>query len=312
MDAITPSSLVPKSHLLTVALEDYYQVGSFNRVIQRGHWYRFESRFELNARRAVQLLDRFEIKATFFVLGWIAERCPAVHYFLKYLDIQRRRDIYFSSLALSLAVLTRPDGFFLIPALLLLCYSRGRMDQLLRKDSLQAMLLALVLIFPVYALIARHTNDLYHQAVMHGTYPGASRPFHPRNFLLYLAWLPQQMTWFALVPAGVGLWASLRSRERRNACPYLAMVVACYAMIVSIAEVVPRHAVYWSPAIAVFAANGIAEISRSLGTSALLTPLASLVIAGTFWGTYLTPRQFIRGYEAAVQYIVANSTRSRF
>ena len=39
-------------HILTVALEDYYHVGAFNRVIQRGQWYRFERRIERwNARR---------------------------------------------------------------------------------------------------------------------------------------------------------------------------------------------------------------------------------------------------------------------
>ncbi len=44
----TPS----KRHILTVALEDYFQVGAFNRVIQRGQWYRFETRLEQNADRA--------------------------------------------------------------------------------------------------------------------------------------------------------------------------------------------------------------------------------------------------------------------
>jgi len=33
-------------HLVTVAVEDYFQVGSFNRLIQRGEWYRFEPRVE--------------------------------------------------------------------------------------------------------------------------------------------------------------------------------------------------------------------------------------------------------------------------
>ncbi len=63
-------------HLLTVALEDYYQLGAFNRLIQRGEWYRFESRLERNTRRALELIEARGHRATFFVLGWVAERLP--------------------------------------------------------------------------------------------------------------------------------------------------------------------------------------------------------------------------------------------
>jgi len=68
--------LSDKRHILTVALEDYFQVGAFNSVIQRGQWYRFETRLEKNTHRSLDLLDRHGIKATFFILGWIADRYP--------------------------------------------------------------------------------------------------------------------------------------------------------------------------------------------------------------------------------------------
>lgn len=70
----TPS--IQKQHLLTVLLEDYFHVGAFNRIIQHRQWYRFETRFEQNTLKALDLLDRFNIKATFFVLGWIADQSP--------------------------------------------------------------------------------------------------------------------------------------------------------------------------------------------------------------------------------------------
>jgi polysaccharide deacetylase family protein (PEP-CTERM system associated) len=74
----TNHSTRPKQHVVTVALEDYFQVGSFNHLIQRGQWYRFDARFERNTLQALQLLDRFNVKATFFVLGWIAETFPEI------------------------------------------------------------------------------------------------------------------------------------------------------------------------------------------------------------------------------------------
>lgn len=57
-------------------LEDYFHVDAFNRLIQRSQWDRFETRLEKNTLRALDLLERFNIKATFFVLGWVADRQP--------------------------------------------------------------------------------------------------------------------------------------------------------------------------------------------------------------------------------------------
>ena len=70
------ASQVARRHLVTVALEDYFQVGAFNHLIQRGQWYRFEPRVERGTQRALALLDEYGIKATFFVLGWIADAMP--------------------------------------------------------------------------------------------------------------------------------------------------------------------------------------------------------------------------------------------
>lgn len=74
---MTPSAGAgTKPHLLTIALEDYYHLGAFNRLIQRGEWYRFEPRLERNTRRALDLLDSCQQRATFFVLGWVADTMP--------------------------------------------------------------------------------------------------------------------------------------------------------------------------------------------------------------------------------------------
>ncbi len=65
-----------KRILLTVGVEDYFQVGSFERLIEREQWYRFDTRIERNTRKALDLCERFGIHATFFVLGWVADKLP--------------------------------------------------------------------------------------------------------------------------------------------------------------------------------------------------------------------------------------------
>jgi polysaccharide deacetylase family protein (PEP-CTERM system associated) len=68
----------PRRHVLTVALEDYFHVGAFNQLIQRGQWYRFERRLEQGTRATLDLLDEHGLKGTFFVLGWVAEHAPEI------------------------------------------------------------------------------------------------------------------------------------------------------------------------------------------------------------------------------------------
>ena len=65
-------------HILTIGLEDYFQVGAFNQFVQHEQWYRFEPRLHANTDRVLALLDEHNARATFFVLGWIARRFPEV------------------------------------------------------------------------------------------------------------------------------------------------------------------------------------------------------------------------------------------
>ncbi len=61
---------------LTIDVEDYYHVSAFESIIKFEDWGRFESRVEKNTLKILELLNTFKIKATFFILGWIAERSP--------------------------------------------------------------------------------------------------------------------------------------------------------------------------------------------------------------------------------------------
>ncbi len=61
---------------LTIDVEDYYQVSAFESVVPLADWERYESRVEKNTHRILDLLDAHTTTATFFVLGWVAERHP--------------------------------------------------------------------------------------------------------------------------------------------------------------------------------------------------------------------------------------------
>ena len=70
------SGIRPRNHLLTVVVEDYFHVAPLKSVVRADRWYRFERRVESNTRKALDLLDEYDISATFFVLGSIADEMP--------------------------------------------------------------------------------------------------------------------------------------------------------------------------------------------------------------------------------------------
>ncbi len=61
---------------LTIDVEDYFQVSAFAPYIRRDEWDSRECRVERNVERILALLAERDVKATFFTLGWIAERYP--------------------------------------------------------------------------------------------------------------------------------------------------------------------------------------------------------------------------------------------
>ena len=63
---------------LSVDVEDWFQVGAFERVIDRDDWPTLQSRVEANTDAVLDLFAESNSKATFFTLGWVAERCPAL------------------------------------------------------------------------------------------------------------------------------------------------------------------------------------------------------------------------------------------
>ena len=62
----------------SVDVEDYFHVSAYSRVIARRDWDSFPSRVEANTQAMMEVLAEAEVKGTFFVLGWVAERFPGL------------------------------------------------------------------------------------------------------------------------------------------------------------------------------------------------------------------------------------------
>ncbi|MEO7761564.1 MAG: XrtA system polysaccharide deacetylase [Casimicrobiaceae bacterium] len=71
-------SPAPLTNALTIDVEDYFQVSAFAGHIDRANWDTFECRVERNVDTILGILDESGVHATWFTLGWIAERYPAL------------------------------------------------------------------------------------------------------------------------------------------------------------------------------------------------------------------------------------------
>jgi len=69
---------MPVSDVLSVDVEDYFQVDAFSQVVSPAQWDRYPSRVSSNTHRVLDLMDECGVRGTFFILGWIADRYPAL------------------------------------------------------------------------------------------------------------------------------------------------------------------------------------------------------------------------------------------
>ncbi|SFM70232.1 XrtA system polysaccharide deacetylase [Marinobacter pelagius] len=66
------------ANALTIDVEDYFQVAALAEAVNRDDWHSMEYRVEANTHRLLELLERHNTRATFFTLGWVAEKSPGL------------------------------------------------------------------------------------------------------------------------------------------------------------------------------------------------------------------------------------------
>jgi polysaccharide deacetylase family protein (PEP-CTERM system associated) len=63
---------------MSVDVEDYFQVSAFDAIVSRAGWDSFDTRVVANTERLLGIFDAARVRATFFVLGWVADRFPSL------------------------------------------------------------------------------------------------------------------------------------------------------------------------------------------------------------------------------------------
>ena len=66
------------NHILSVDVEDYFHVEAFAGTVSRESWDQYPCRVVENCHRLLDIFDRHAVKATFFILGWVAQHFPRI------------------------------------------------------------------------------------------------------------------------------------------------------------------------------------------------------------------------------------------
>ena len=65
-----------RAHFMSVDVEDYFMVEAFAGSVSWATWDRWSSRVVENTKRVLDLFDKYNVKGTFFFLGWVAKKYP--------------------------------------------------------------------------------------------------------------------------------------------------------------------------------------------------------------------------------------------
>lgn len=238
----------------------------------------------------------------------VAFALATTFHFVRFLDESRRRDLFLAALAAAAAASTRFDAAFLLPLLVGLIAVRKRWDVLSRWDTYVAAAAATVLVAPYYALVYKEAGGLHARQASQSLMPEDQAAGIWRNVAYYPSQLPLQIGWPMCAAAAVGAFALASAERRRQFAPYACLIGATYLTFSPLAELTPRHTIYWIPAFAVLATSGIAFALQRVRRPAVVGLVTVAVAVACRYGEVSDPAPRMHGYDEAARYVVTHSS----
>lgn len=230
----------------------------------------------------------------------------ATYHGLRFLQVERRWDLGLAAAATAAALLTRFDAIYLLVFLAGSILVTRRFRLLGRTDVWAAALLVVLVVLPVYGVIARELG-WFRAAQVAQRIPGGSRPLGLDALLFYPRAVADQVGWPTFLAALVGLLGSLAPARARRNWPYLTLAAAAYLTLTLLPNLRPRYSIYMIPAVAALAADGCLTLAAFIPWRwfQFLPPV--LVVAGAAGLTISKPVRYVRGYENTVGWVVAEA-----
>ena len=230
----------------------------------------------------------------------------ATYHFVLYLEQERRRDLFWWGLLAAASALTRFDVIYLLVLFPLLGALYRKWDILRKKEVWITMVAALCLVAPAYIVTATSVGWLHAREVTETMDAGDPALLSWARLFYYPAGLPYNLSWFFVIAAVVGAISAIARRDK-SCLVFATIVAAVYVTFTPIAEMRERHVIYWVPALAFFAAEGVYHAAQLLRWRLAVGILAGAVFGGAFAQAAPQLRTYLVGYTAAAQYVQSHT-----
>jgi hypothetical protein len=233
----------------------------------------------------------------------------AVVHFEKYLSALRARAALLACACAACATLTRFDGVLVVLYFGIRLLRTWNLKLLLRRPVWLGVGLAALLVVPYYAFtLAVYGSGLSTSAT---TGTGASDGgFTAANLVYYLATLPEQAGWGLTAAAGVGFVLTLLC-HRRESGPAFALLLAVYLLFSPLAELDPRHAIYWLPAVAMCATRPVQWLWGKGWKPAAVLLAVGVSVTAWIELPHRVAFRYVFGYDEASRRVVEHRTTDR-
>jgi hypothetical protein len=226
----------------------------------------------------------------------------ATYHLVLYLEQERRRDLFWCGFLVAASALTRFDVIYLLVLFPMLLALYRKWGILRKREVWITIIAALCLVTPAYIVTAANVGWLHAREVTETMDAGDPAIFSWARLFWYPASLPLNLSWFFVIAAVVGIVFAVLRRDK--SCLLFAIIIAAvYVTFTPIAEMRERHVIYWVPALAFFAAEGVYHAAQFLRWKLAVGVLAGVVFGGAFAQAAPHVRTFLLGYAAAAQYV---------
>ncbi|MFY9255796.1 MAG: glycosyltransferase family 39 protein [Fuerstiella sp.] len=222
-----------------------------------------------------------------------------------WLKERRTRNLYIAAVFAALASLTRFDAAVLLPTLLLMAVFEKNWRQLFSWHVVGAALVAIIVLGPTYAVIWREMGQLHLRQATESVSGRGDEAASWASWNYYPIAVPDQAGWVATAMLCVGLLAAFQRKHRATAAVFFAMFIATYVTFTPLAELQPRHAIYWLPAIAYFSVVGAMQFAELPGglwpqrSESVKRIVFSILVCGTAASTWFLDSYRVTGYARA-------------
>ncbi|MGH2509833.1 MAG: glycosyltransferase family 39 protein, partial [Ktedonobacteraceae bacterium] len=234
-------------------------------------------------------------KSVMLEIPSLALSITATYYWVRYLQEEIPKDLYWFALLAGLALLTKQNCIYLAPFCLLTIAASRKWRLVIRRRILWALGIVLLVAGPFYIFMEK----VYGKAMRIAVEKGSHAIAHPWTY--YLKAAPGQLGWPLLILALVGILTWRWWGKRENAILMLMWILSCYLTFNVFAEKAPRYIIYWIPPLVYFAIASLGSVRLPARLRPVGLGILVLIIGTVGWEAWRFQRPYVSGYEAAAR-----------